>query len=99
VTRGYLNEPAKTEAAYLEDPMWLPKKATGEPVSYQITGFVETPWLPCCFLGQPHRVFQVGRFRLGYSMGTDPLTAASDPANLGHAVGTRLWVTHPENTT
>ncbi|CAG7953676.1 unnamed protein product [Penicillium nalgiovense] len=33
-----------------------------------------------------------------YSMGTNPLTAASDPANLGHAVGTRLWVTHPENT-
>ncbi|KAJ6023763.1 AMP-dependent synthetase/ligase [Penicillium herquei] len=33
-----------------------------------------------------------------YSMGTDPLTKESDPANLGHAVGTRLWVTHPENT-
>jgi amino acid adenylation domain-containing protein/non-ribosomal peptide synthase protein (TIGR01720 family) len=33
-----------------------------------------------------------------YSMGTDPLTADSDPANLGHAVGTRLWVTDPENT-
>ncbi|GAB1200474.1 hypothetical protein APSETT444_009847 [Aspergillus pseudonomiae] len=33
-----------------------------------------------------------------YSMGTDPLTADSDPAGLGHAVGTRLWVTDPENT-
>ncbi|PYI23428.1 acetyl-CoA synthetase-like protein [Aspergillus violaceofuscus CBS 115571] len=33
-----------------------------------------------------------------YSMGTEPLTADSDPANLGHAVGTRLWVTDPENT-
>jgi amino acid adenylation domain-containing protein/non-ribosomal peptide synthase protein (TIGR01720 family) len=33
-----------------------------------------------------------------YSMGTDPLTKDSDPACLGHAVGTRLWVTHPENT-
>ncbi|QMW34815.1 hypothetical protein F9C07_2280446 [Aspergillus flavus] len=33
-----------------------------------------------------------------YSMGTEPLTADSDPAGLGHAVGTRLWVTDPENT-
>ncbi|OGM44001.1 nonribosomal peptide synthase [Aspergillus bombycis] len=33
-----------------------------------------------------------------YSMGTDPLTTDSDPAGLGHAVGTRLWVTDPENT-
>ncbi|KAE8392552.1 hypothetical protein BDV23DRAFT_54358 [Aspergillus alliaceus] len=33
-----------------------------------------------------------------YSMGTDPLTRDSDPAGLGHAVGTRLWVTDPENT-
>lgn len=33
-----------------------------------------------------------------YSMGTDPLTSDSDPACLGHPVGTRLWVTHPENT-
>ncbi|KAF7585983.1 hypothetical protein BBP40_009746, partial [Aspergillus hancockii] len=33
-----------------------------------------------------------------YSMGTDPLNTDSDPANLGHAVGTRLWVTDPENT-
>ncbi|KAI2791865.1 hypothetical protein POX_c04745 [Penicillium oxalicum] len=31
VTRGYLNEPAKTEAAYFEDPVWLPKKESGEP--------------------------------------------------------------------
>ncbi|OJJ42483.1 hypothetical protein ASPZODRAFT_137284 [Penicilliopsis zonata CBS 506.65] len=33
-----------------------------------------------------------------YSMGTDPLTRDSDPASLGHAVGTRLWVTDPDNS-
>ncbi|KAJ5674924.1 AMP-dependent synthetase/ligase [Penicillium maclennaniae] len=31
VTRGYLNEPVKTKAAYIEDPVWLPKRAMGEP--------------------------------------------------------------------
>lgn len=31
VTRGYLNEPAKTKEAYFEDPIWLPKRSTGEP--------------------------------------------------------------------
>ncbi|KAH8667321.1 hypothetical protein BGZ60DRAFT_564547 [Tricladium varicosporioides] len=28
-----------------------------------------------------------------YSMGTDPLTPTSDPTNLGHGVGTRVWIT------
>ncbi|KAF7715229.1 Nonribosomal peptide synthase (NRPS) [Penicillium ucsense] len=31
VTRGYLNEPVKTAAAYFEDPVWLPRKENGEP--------------------------------------------------------------------
>ncbi|RDL30479.1 uncharacterized protein BP5553_10357 [Venustampulla echinocandica] len=33
-----------------------------------------------------------------FSMGTDPLTPASDPTGLGHGVGTRVWITDSKNT-
>ncbi|KAI9745822.1 MAG: hypothetical protein M1818_000503 [Claussenomyces sp. TS43310] len=33
-----------------------------------------------------------------FSMGTEPVTATSDPACLGRAVGTRVWVTDPGNS-
>ncbi|PGH20058.1 hypothetical protein AJ80_03708 [Polytolypa hystricis UAMH7299] len=33
-----------------------------------------------------------------YSSGTDPVTSTSDPASIGRAVATRLWVTDPDNT-
>lgn len=33
-----------------------------------------------------------------FSMGTDPLTPDSDPTNLGHGVGTRVWITDSKDT-